>query len=405
MLCSCQLSGAFLFFGVAVRAAYSIGVHRAEILLITECVVLEVYSRRKISLQLTEGISRQLRDWSVRWLPLLKDIMAGRDTPSAAASSSPPSAGGGGGAQAVGACQVLASYYYAVMLVSRPFLMYELCRRLSDCSSSSAPRRPPAVTPAAVSGKSKLADACIDAASLMVDSILDLIGKGLLNVRVPLMVSWLFASSLVLGVGLLGGFGRILEKYSRMSIQCLDHFAKTDGHAAQYSLIAQSLLATALEHLERQELEERLRRTESSSQLFGLLMPPPPPPPTSTSHYAATPSAPTSHESALHLSARDAHSAASSPVPSASTRLGTRGVASPASTPSFIPPSYPLSRTRDLPGGGAAAFDRDKGRRGRRAGHRGGRRLGAESIPPARGRRRHRPGTLLLGGGLEKAVV
>lgn len=228
MLCSCQLNGAFLFFGIAVRAAFSIGLHRNEvnarfgpdgrrqrdrlwkslrvvdlslstsmgrppatsdvdctvsyrcaaadddaadlldasvqILLVTECIVLEVYSRRKISLQLTEGISCQLREWSVRWLPRLKDAVGSR-----------------GDAQAVGACQVLASYYYAVMLVSRPFLMYEVCRRLSD--GSSTPRR---AVP--TSGRSKLADACIDAASLMVDSILDLIDKGLLNVRVPLMV-------------------------------------------------------------------------------------------------------------------------------------------------------------------------------------------------------------------------
>ncbi|PHH83933.1 hypothetical protein CDD83_2767 [Cordyceps sp. RAO-2017] len=293
MLCSCQINGAFLFFGIAVRAAYSIGVHRSEvnarfghdgrrqrdrlwkslrvvdlylstsmgrppatsdvdctvpyrsvgadgreamdllnasvqILLITESVVLEVYSRRKISLQLTEGISRQLRDWSLRWMQPLKDVLARPD-------------GRAGDSQAVGACQVLASYYYAVMLVSRPFLM------------------------------SKLADACIDAASLMLDPILDLIDRGLLNVRVPLMVSWLFASSLALGIGLLGGFGRSLEKHCRMSIRALDHFSKTDGHATQYSLIAQSLLATALDHLDRQELVERQRRTESSSQLFGLM--------------------------------------------------------------------------------------------------------------------------------------
>lgn len=83
--------------------------------------------------------------------------------------------------------------------------------------------------------------------------------------------SWLFASSLVLGVGLLGGFGRILEKYTRMSIRALDHFSQFDTHATQYSLIAQSLLTTALEHLEKRELQERLRRTESSSQLFGLM--------------------------------------------------------------------------------------------------------------------------------------
>ncbi|KAM3530512.1 hypothetical protein NHJ13051_001345 [Beauveria bassiana] len=318
MLCSCQINGAFLFFGIAARAAYSIGVHRTEvnarfgqaihrqrdnlwkslravdlflstfmgrppatsdidctvsyrtldddgnevldllnasvqILLITESIVIEIYSRRKISLQLTEGISLQLRSWSDRWLQQLKDVMT---QPGAIDNE----------AQISGACQVLSTYYYSVMLVSRPFLMYELYRRLSDAPHGAAARG--AALPSA---KTKLADACIDAASLMVDPVLDLIEQNVLNHRAPMLVSWLFAASLVLGVGLLGGFGRILEKYTRMSIQTLDHFAQTDGHAAQYSLIAQSLLTTALEDLERRELQERMRRTESSSQLFGLV--------------------------------------------------------------------------------------------------------------------------------------
>lgn len=83
--------------------------------------------------------------------------------------------------------------------------------------------------------------------------------------------SWLFAGSLVLGAGLLGGFGRILEKYARMSITALDHFAKIDAHATQYSMISKSLLSTALGYLEKKEVQERLQRTESSAQLFGLL--------------------------------------------------------------------------------------------------------------------------------------
>ncbi|KAH6609991.1 hypothetical protein Trco_000011 [Trichoderma cornu-damae] len=317
MLCSCQINGAFLFFGIAARAAYSIGLHRTEvnarfgqeihrqrdklwkslrvldlflsssmgrppatsdvdctvpyravdadgnevldllnasvqILLILECIILEIYSRKKISMQLTEGISIQLRDWSGRWLSRLKDVIAQPATRNEA--------------QVTGACQVLSSYYYAVMLVSRPFLMYELCQRLADGSAASTRQ-------ALTSGRSKLADACIDAASLMVDPVLDLIERGVLKGKAPLLVSWLFSASLVLGVGLLGGFGRILEKYTRMSIQTMDHFAQSDAHARQYSLIAQSLLTTALEHLERQDLQERMRRTENSSQLFGLVAP------------------------------------------------------------------------------------------------------------------------------------
>lgn len=233
MLCACQINGAFLFFGLAVRAAYSIGIHRTEvnsrfgpethrqrdrlwkslrivdlflstsmgrppctsdvdctvpyrqvdddgheifdilnasvqIFLILEGIVLEVYSRRKISFQLTEGISRQLRDFSVRWLHQMKRTVSCPTEDNAA--------------EVNGACQVLASYYYAVMLVSRPFLMYELYRRLSPEPTTVYGRA------GLVSGKSKLADACIDAASMMVDQVLDLVDKGTVSGRRPILV-------------------------------------------------------------------------------------------------------------------------------------------------------------------------------------------------------------------------
>ncbi|KAK1570054.1 fungal-specific transcription factor domain-containing protein [Colletotrichum navitas] len=318
MLGSCQMNGAFLFFGIAVRAAYSIGLHRteinsrfgpeihrqrdrlwkslrvldlflstsmgrppatsdvdctvlyrainddghetfdllnasAQIFLITEGIVVEVYSRRKVSYQLTEGISRQLRDWSMRWLQRLKDVVSVSSTEDDLS-------------KITGACQVLCSYYYAVILVSRPFLMYELHKRLTDNSAGGFIGKT-----GIVSGKSKLADACIDAASFMVDILVNLTEREYLNGHMPLIVSWLFASSLILGVGLLGSFGRILEKYTRNSIMVLEHFAKSDAHASQYSLIAKSLLNAALDYLEKKELQERTQRTESSSQLFGLV--------------------------------------------------------------------------------------------------------------------------------------
>ena len=229
MLCSCQINGAFLYFGIAARAAYSVGLHRAEVnsrfgavinrqrdrlwktlrvvdlylstsmgrpaatsdvdctvqyraigddgveafdllnasvqlQLVTERIALEVYSRRKISLQLTEGISFQLREWSSRWLQGLKDATA--DTHNNSIAS--------------GACQSLAAYYYAVMLVSRPFLMYELCRNLDSPGATSKATM--------ASGKSKLADACIHSASLMVDSVQDLVNRNAFDGRMPILV-------------------------------------------------------------------------------------------------------------------------------------------------------------------------------------------------------------------------
>ena len=255
MLGACQINGAFIFFGIAARSAFSIGIHRtevnarfspeihrqrdrlwkslrvvdlflstsmgrppatsdvdctvlyhavdgegreqtdpeagsdyllngsAQIFLIIEGIVLEVYSRRKISPQLTEGISRELREWSARWLQRLKQVIEERrPSPRQTPLLLTPA---GTGAMVNGACQVLASYYYAVILVSRPFLMVELRRRLAEGYPAEAfTARDGLVT----SGKSKLADACIDAASLMVDPIQDLIQRGLMTRRAPVIV-------------------------------------------------------------------------------------------------------------------------------------------------------------------------------------------------------------------------
>lgn len=141
-----------------------------QILLIIEGIVLEVYSRKKITLQLTEGISRQLRGWSTRWLAELKRIIAiapGREPDG----------------KVIGACQVLCSYYYAVMLVSRPFLMYEMCKRLPE-----SPSRFESSRDSGSSGRSKLANACIDAGSLMIETVTDMVQAGILHGCMPLIV-------------------------------------------------------------------------------------------------------------------------------------------------------------------------------------------------------------------------
>ena len=138
-----------------------------QIFSITERVVLEIYSKRKITLQLTEGISRQLRDWSARWLSHLKRV-----------TSSVP----GDRHETAGACQVLSSYYYCVILVSRPFLVYELYRRVPEDAE------PESGGPDTNTGRHKLANACIDSACLMSDMILDLVERGALDKKSPLLV-------------------------------------------------------------------------------------------------------------------------------------------------------------------------------------------------------------------------
>lgn len=83
--------------------------------------------------------------------------------------------------------------------------------------------------------------------------------------------SWLFTTSLVLAVGILGRSGTAFEDHCRASIACLDYFAEVDPHARQYSLVVQALLKTTTTHVKARELRLRSQRKQASSQLFGLL--------------------------------------------------------------------------------------------------------------------------------------
>jgi hypothetical protein len=61
-----------------------------------------------------------------------------------------------------------------------------------------------------------------------------------------------------------------MERYLKDAVEALAYFSKQDPQAMQYSLIAKSLLATCIEHVQRRELGERLARVKASSELFGL---------------------------------------------------------------------------------------------------------------------------------------
>lgn len=197
------------------RERYDVLNASVQILTLVERIIREVYSRRRISPQLTEGLSRQLREWSGRWLPGLLMRVNSAAAASATATSATSTTtttgdeddnddddeGNRAARESMGACQVLSSYYYAVMLVSRPFLMYELCRRLpengnsgnhnngsSNSNENSNTTRHLLARENGGSGRAKLANACIDAATLLIGLISDLVEQGLPDRRMPLMV-------------------------------------------------------------------------------------------------------------------------------------------------------------------------------------------------------------------------
>ncbi|ORY17859.1 hypothetical protein BCR34DRAFT_474322 [Clohesyomyces aquaticus] len=320
MLRTFQPNGAFLYFSLAARAAYAIGLHRTEvnasfgepiktnrdriwkslrvvdqlisnllgrppstsdvdctvkytivhmgdnmaarsldaslqIFMIIERVVVEVYSRKRISLRIANYVSRQLKTWASNWLQSLYDAIR---KPAKTLISEESDE------RVVAACSTLCSYFYGIMLLTRPFLIYDLYEYIG--ASLKGPN-----TEADHQEKRKYADAAIDAASSFVEILQTVIQTGRMPYRMPLIVAWLFPTSLVLAVSILGRSGLTLERDCEASIRCLDYFGKVDPHARQYSLIVQSLLRTTRTHVNRREDRLRSQRKQASSQLFGLL--------------------------------------------------------------------------------------------------------------------------------------
>lgn len=140
-----------------------------QIFMIIERVVVEVYSRKRISLRIATYVSHQLKAWASRWLRPFSDVtsrcgsgVAGRDS-------------------IVGACQMLCSYFYGIMLLTRPFLIYELYEVLG------APVKAPG-TRAENDEKKKFADAALDAAASFVETLETVIATGSMPLRMPLIV-------------------------------------------------------------------------------------------------------------------------------------------------------------------------------------------------------------------------
>ncbi|KAF7189236.1 Filamentous growth regulator 27 [Pseudocercospora fuligena] len=316
MLRAFQPNGAYLYFSLATRTAYAIGLHRTEvnasfgeslkvtrdriwsslrvidilmsnilgrppsssdvdctvkyhapsnntdisgdlldasvqIFMIIERVVVEVYSRKRISLRIASYVSHQLKGWASNWLKPLSEI-AKMDQTSIRRKAD------------VGACSTLCSYFYGIMLLTRPFLIYELYEYMGASLKGGG-------TQADHEEKRKYADAALDAAASFVETLQAVVNTAQMPLRMPLVVSWLFTTSLVLAVGVLGRSGLTFEDTCRTSVRCLDYFGKADPHARQYSLIVQALLKTTVTHVKKRELHLRSQRKQASSQLFGML--------------------------------------------------------------------------------------------------------------------------------------
>jgi hypothetical protein len=134
-----------------------------QIFLVIERIVLEVYSRKCISLRIARFISHQIKLWSTKWVPEFTSVINNQDSADR---------------DVLGACRNLCSYYYSIMLLTRPFLIYQLHDHLGTSTNSQ-------VTHAQHRDKTTYAKAAHHAASALVEIVFKVMEKDSIGCRMP----------------------------------------------------------------------------------------------------------------------------------------------------------------------------------------------------------------------------
>lgn len=143
-----------------------------QIFMILERVVIEVYSRKRISLRIAKYVSMQLKTWATNWLQILHGTI-----------QQPGQSGAGmnHGEDIVADCSTLCSYFYGIMLLTRPFLIYDLYEHIGAPVKGTN-------TEVEHQEKRKYADAAVDAAVSFVETLQVVIKSGRMPYRMPLIV-------------------------------------------------------------------------------------------------------------------------------------------------------------------------------------------------------------------------
>ncbi|KAJ5630520.1 uncharacterized protein N7484_010620 [Penicillium longicatenatum] len=322
MLGACRRNGAFMNLGIALRAAYAVGIHRRDanalfcgrerrarervwkslrmmdlflsaslgrppatsdydydiredalasgeqqgnltpdkqlslavtsLCRIFERILTDVYMKQVISINVAESISNQHRAW-VRTLPkFLKDQTERLDNKTMQDS--------------LAAAHVFGSYYWSIILLTRPFLVYRVAQYVKNKADPSASD--------GRTGSSRIAlfaDACVYSALRGLDVVDDLGRFTSLPRRLPFLINSVFNSAVVLGAAFFADYDNLLPLEEGMikAERFLGLFVPHDPHACRFSHIIKYLRAAVGEYIQRRNRQWMDHRSRQVDQLFG----------------------------------------------------------------------------------------------------------------------------------------
>ncbi|RAL01574.1 coma-domain-containing protein [Aspergillus ibericus CBS 121593] len=169
------------------------------------------------------------------------------------------------------AAHIFGSYYWSIILLTRPFLIFRVSqyvRNRSEATGSSDSR-------ASNSRIALFADACVYSALRGLNIVDDLCRYTTLPRRLPFLINSVFNSAVVLGAAFFADYDNLLplEEGMDKAEKFLGLFVPHDPHACRFFQIIKFLRGAVAEYVRRRNRQWMERRSRQVDQLFGQVGP------------------------------------------------------------------------------------------------------------------------------------
>ncbi|KAJ5128106.1 hypothetical protein N7448_008885 [Penicillium atrosanguineum] len=228
-----------------------------QLSLVLEEIISCLYSEKAASIEKADSLLAKLNRWSDH-LPESIRTSSENEEPSMAQE------------RIIGNMHVACSYHFAVILVTRPFLISTLSVRLARLHQTlsgvaiDAPEEDPA--------HSRLAAACTDSAVYMLQTCMEVHQSELLLRNMGILKAFVFAAALVLGFSMFShhDVDPEIDGAFTGALTILRMLAHQSAQAALYLDILTSLGAAVTQQRRRMAAQARQRRSQYVSRIFSL---------------------------------------------------------------------------------------------------------------------------------------
>lgn len=168
--------------------------------------------------------------------------------------------------QKIGITHLKSSYFWSIILLTRPFLVFKVSSHLKEKRKERVVEEPALHSPTQT-----FADACVDSAVRSMEIVHDLCQTPNIPKRLPMLVNSVFISTLVFGIACFGDFDKtfpVIHGLNQAKV-LLEGFARYDPLARRYRQITEYLHQAASEYIGRRDREQMQQRRQDVTYIFG----------------------------------------------------------------------------------------------------------------------------------------